>query len=444
MKKFLLLFILFLAVPLNSNAKELPKLYFYGNIKNMEEKSDERKIEVKYISEDKVFDSFAKIRVQGASSLQYEKKNYNITFYEDNSYDKKRKIDVKWGEMSKYTLKANWIDKTHTRNIVSADIYSDIQKKYGLFNNTIKHGVVDGFPIEIYVNDKFYGLYTMNLHKDYFFDLDEDNPNHILFASKVATLVTNFRMETDTSWYNFEVEVGDESQESVDKLNRLINFVRNSTDEEFVDNFNDYLNLDATLNYYCYMMFAQLVDNADNNLFLVTYDGKVWYPSMYDLDISWGSSNKGDKIPYDLDMKFARSGSLLWERFEKNFGDYIAVRYYELREEIFTEEYILNKFYSFYNLIPSETFGKEQKVWKDIPGLEIEQIREFLDVRIPLMDEVVNELKTEKYYEIYDEFYYKNKLVDDKKIDIKYVSVSLVFVVFLIVVFFVGTCRKNY
>lgn len=441
-----LLFVIVLIIPFVVNASsELPKLYFYGNVKNMEEKSDERKIEVKYVSEDKSFDSFAKIRVQGASSLRYDKKNFNITFYEDNTYVNKRKIDVKWGEMSKYTLKANWLDKTHSRNLVSADIYADIQKKYGLFDNTLNNGVVDGFPIEIYVNDKFYGLYTLNLHKDYFFDLDEDNPNNILFASKASTLVTNFRMETDTSWYNFEVEVGEETQESVDKLNRLINFVMNSSDEEFVEHFDEYLNLDAMLNYYCFMMLAELVDNADNNIFLVTYDGKIWYPSMYDMDIAWGSSNLGETIPYDLDMGFARKGSLLWKRFEQNFGDYIVVRYFELREEIFTEEYITNKFYSFYNNIPEESLLKEQKKWKEIPGLEIKQIEEFLKVRIPFMDSEIEKLKTENYDKVYESFYYKNKDVSsfDYEFDSSVIIMFLVIMFLLIVVFFGGALSRK-
>lgn len=438
-KKVLVLF-LFFVFPLNVFAlenKELPKLYIYGDINNMQEKSDERKIKVKYVS-DSSFDSYAILKVQGASSLRYEKKNYNITFYENSIYKEKKKVDVKWGEMSKYTLKANWIDKTHSRNIVSARIYSSIQEKYGLFNNTLNHGVVDGFPIEIYVNDEFHGLYTLNLHKDYFFDLDENNPNNLLIASKATNRVTNFRAEADINKRGFEVEVGEESQENIDKLNRLIKFVKDSTDEEFVEHFDEYLNFDAMLNYYCYMMFAELVDNTDNNIFLVTYDGKIWYISMYDMDISWGGSNLGRIIPYDTDMHFARNGSALWEKFERNYGDYIAVRYSELRKEILTRENVLKEFDSFYSLIPDEVFIKEQDRWKDIPGSEISQVSEFLDIRIDFVDSEIEKIKTDNYANVYKEFAIDQSIEENKSNLVFFLILGIViFIVVMIVLMYV-------
>ena len=111
------------------------------------------------------------------------------------------------------------------------------------------------------------------------------------------------------------------------------------------------------------MLFAELVDNADNNLFLVTYDGEVWFPSMYDLDISFGTSKFGSKLDYKDEMSVARKGSRLWKKFERNFADYIVVRYYELREKILTKENIMSEFENFNNLIPLGPFEKEETKW---------------------------------------------------------------------------------
>ena len=131
----ILLIVLLLIVIKSTTVKaveELPKVYFEGNISDMLRKDDEREIKIKYESKETNFENNAKIKIQGTSSLGFEKKNYNITFYKDETYEEKKKVDVGqgWGAQNKYCLKANWIDKTHSRNIVSARIAAKIQYKY--------------------------------------------------------------------------------------------------------------------------------------------------------------------------------------------------------------------------------------------------------------------------------------------------------------------------
>ena len=72
-----------------SKCSEIPKVYIEGNIANMNDKKDERNVLLKYKSDDVNFEKYTKIKVQGSSSLVYEKKNYTINFYEDDSYEKK-------------------------------------------------------------------------------------------------------------------------------------------------------------------------------------------------------------------------------------------------------------------------------------------------------------------------------------------------------------------
>ncbi len=132
----------------------------------MVSKQDVRKILLKYESDSINFETYASIKIQGTSSVFYDKKNYNITLYNDEELNEKNKIDVGWGKQNKYCLKANWIDKTHARNIITAQLASEIQSKYNLFENTPNNGVIDGFPIEVYINGEFLGIYTWNIPKD--------------------------------------------------------------------------------------------------------------------------------------------------------------------------------------------------------------------------------------------------------------------------------------
>ena len=75
----------------------LPKLYFEGDISEMQEKTDIRSITVKYQSNNYSFSGYADLKVQDTSSLAYDKKNYTITFFQDKNHTEKLKVDVGWG-----------------------------------------------------------------------------------------------------------------------------------------------------------------------------------------------------------------------------------------------------------------------------------------------------------------------------------------------------------
>lgn len=392
-KKILILTIIhFVFVVFSINkvyAEEIPKVYFEGDISNMTEKTDVRNITIKYTSDDLNFEKYAKIKVQGTSSLMWDKKNYTINLYEDGSYTKKSSVDMgkNWDAQSVYCLKANWIDKTHARNIVTARITADIQKKYDLFVDTPNYGVIDGFPIEVYINGEFLGLYTWNIPKgEWMFGATEEDKDFLVFSGSDWKPSVAFKEEEVLNGY-WEIEAGEESQASIDKLNELISFVKDSSDEEFKQNFSKYLDLDAALNYYVLGEFAFLSDNYGKNMLLVTYDGKKWYTSLYDLDTSWGTEWHGYNLQ-DYTTLAGYSWSNLFDKLDKNYTNEISNRYFELRKELLTKEYVMEKFEEFSATIPEETLEKERTRWKDyfIPGYEISQIETYLEEKIPLLD----------------------------------------------------------
>lgn len=369
-------------------AETIPQIYLYGDISNMNSKDDIREVEFKYKGTNN-FDGYAKIKIQGTSSIAYDKKNYTINLFSNKDFTKKAKVNFAWGNQSKYCLKANWIDKTHARNIVTARLASEIQKKYNLFKNTPNYGLIDGYPVEMYINDEFLGLYTLNIPKDaWMFNMDEENPNHIVLAGDAWADSVFFKKEA--TWNGeWSLEVGQENDETLEKLNRVIRFVKDSSDEEFKKHINEYINLDALINYYIIMEFGYLADNAGKNMLFVTYDGKIWYPSLYDLDTSFGTDYTGFAT-WDYNSLIT-DANLLFLRLKTNFSSKIGKRYFELRKKILTKEHILELFNDFEKTIPSETFDKEQKRWANIPGYDISQIEEFLDVRIPFLDDYMRE-----------------------------------------------------
>lgn len=376
----------------------IPKMYFSGNIEDMQEKTDKRQIQVKYESSNLNFESFAQIKVQGSYTLKFDKKNYNITFFEDSSYTKKKKINVKWGDYSKYTLKANWTEPLQCRNTVTAQIASEINQKYGILTDSVNNGLIDGFPIEIYVNKEFLGLYTMNIHKDYIFNLDNNNKNNIAIFANTPEPVSFDTLETE-DWENYEVEFGEQNSETLAKLNRLIDFIKNSSDEQFVNDFDKYLNKDSVLNYYCLMYFAHLIDNVTRNIFLVTYDGEIWYIVPYDFDQSWGNEFKDrSEIKDDANRHTAYYTQIspLWSRVKKLLRTELDNRYIELRKDILTKENVVKKMYDFYTLIPNETWQREYNKWNNKTDYNKSYINEYLEQELLYLDRIYGHKDSKK------------------------------------------------
>ncbi len=363
-------------------------LSLYGDLSEMNTKQDVRSVTASFHSGDLQVNCQATIKIQGNSSLAYDKKNYTITFYKDMEHQTAQNIDVGWGPENTYCLKANWIDKTHARNIVTAKLAAEVQKTYHVMDQAPCNGLIDGFPVSVYINDEFHGLYTWNIPKRaWMFDMDTDNPNHIVLCGENWEDTVRFLdVPNFSSW---SVEVGPETEETLNKFSRLIDFVMNSSDEAFQKNFDQYMDLDATLNYYILVDFAYLPDNCAKNMLMVTYDGSKWYPSLYDLDTSWGTHFTGlelwdyEKGPLDFGSK-----NNLARRLETNFSAELYQRYFELRETLLTKEYVMDLFHTFDEQIPTEVKAAEIERWgTTIPGYDLTQIEDYLDIMISMLDE---------------------------------------------------------
>ena len=250
----------------------------------------------------------------------------------------------------------------------------------------------------MYINDGFLGLYTWNIPKDaWMWNIDETNTNHIVLEGIWYTEYVNFKKKLDgfdgTGW---EAEAGKPNKETVDNFNDLVDFINNSSDEDFVRDFDKHLDKNATFNYLMMLYLIEGIDNTGKNMMLLTYDnGKKWYPCIYDLDSTWGTWTEGSlSESYFIlpEQEIAdHSTNNLITRMVKTMPNEIATRWFELRKDIFSKENILNEFNLFLESIPQKTFQKEQEKWKEIPGFGMEQIEEFVNIRLEYIDKLMKD-----------------------------------------------------
>ena len=130
------------------------------------------------------FEKIIEIKFQGSSSMGFPKRNHAIDIFNEDGSECFVKIGD-WVAVSSFHLKSNFIDALHARNIVACRIYEQMvrTREYGkqyiwdvpydpnngnLSEQTTSGamGHIDGFPIEIYMQNDYFGLGTWNLTKN--------------------------------------------------------------------------------------------------------------------------------------------------------------------------------------------------------------------------------------------------------------------------------------
>jgi hypothetical protein len=411
----------------------LPTLKIYGDISQMTAEKNEPKI-YQYIWEDpdnkEQRTGYCSMKWQGESSLFYPKKNYTIKFFHDAKYKRKDKIslfdDLKL-KKSKWVVKANWVDRSMARNIVTCQLWGQmVRSRNGApvqnLVDTPNYGAINGHPVKVYVNDVWHGLYTFNIPKDEdLFGMEEGNPLHCAICgdAQSGTSAVAFRVASisgwelevpEDAWASYEVE---EEGQTVTKyvkdgLINLINFVMNATDAEFKESLNDYLDVESAIDYYLMVYLNCGIDSLGRNLILLTYDGgNKWYCSLYDADTTWGNGIKGAPT-YDPTLPcpegYQMKTSLLWERLEACFGDELYSRWTALRKNIFRADYIKAQFDYLWGDITEELYEADEENWKykDVQNPAMPQwnvdfktkIFEFIDGRLPYCDAEFKAMRT--------------------------------------------------
>ncbi len=395
-------------------ALDMPKVFFYGNA--LPTTKDNVNLTMEYISNTAKFSSFVKLKCQGTSSMSYAKKNFTVSMFSDESRNTKLKKDFKgWGPQSKFCLKANYVDTTHTRNLSGAKVTYDMvqSRPDSPFKQQLlqcpRNGAVDGFPIKLYFNGEFYGIYTWNIPKDgWMFNMDNSNPNHVVLCAErntdgnaSAINSCQFRkLWTDGDGGDWSVEFGTYSTDMVASLNRCINFVMTATDQEFHDNIGEYFDLYSLLDYYCFSYLCCHLDGLAKNMLMATYDGVIWGACLYDMDSIYGVHWNGNSYVatnYQCPEQYQEQFSALWPRIERCFATELYARYLELRQGALSLSNIIKHVEEIYDVIPDRVFADEKAKWTSLPQVNtntMTRFRNYMRDRAVYVDAQMQEIGT--------------------------------------------------
>ena len=383
----------------------LPEIYFTGDVANMtKDISSTLRMDYKFPS-GKVARMYSKVTWQGSSSTAYPKKNYKIKLYEDQNLNKKKKFSpfADFRKNSKFVLKANWIDSTHSRNIVNSGLYADITSTRSYIPDGLigaeNFAQIKGHPVNVYINGSYTGLYTLNTTKgSNMYNMEGDKENEIAMEADVWSDATLFKTDSATleEGKDFDVHAPDVITDTTKtSINRLLAFVNSSSDTDFVNNIHDYIDLPSMIDYFIFANVTQDTDGMGKNASYYTYDGKVWTAVTYDLDSTWGLHWDGASLdPYDQNAISFR-GNKLFNRISSSFKEQIKARYKELRATVLRSDVIINKFERFIDEVGKENFDKDQARWTTLPSVNLtdeQQLREAIVKRLQAVDKQIDSL----------------------------------------------------
>ena len=362
--------------------------------------------ELEYVSKSYRFHAYTYIKLQGNSTLYLPKKNYTVNLYSDENRSVKLNKEFKnWGFHNNFVLKAEYNDILHARNVVGAKLWSKVVQSRNDYDtlpeelkNSPNNGAIDGFPVRVYVNGTYKGLYNWTIPKcNWMVGMNSANTNHVLLSAEFndngdvtyQNNPCNFNTIWDGSEDYFSVEIGKNSAELVNSLNNVILSITHNDQPVF----ERALDIQSAIDYFIFQEIILGTDGLAKNMLLATYDMHKWYLSAYDMDSTFDLDWNGQILGYyDSDMPsvpYNNKFSALLSYIRNNYHDAYVKRYVELRKSVLSYSSIIEEFEKYIGIFGEDVYIQDTAIYPDIPSVvdnTLKSLRSFVRDRFKYLD----------------------------------------------------------
>lgn len=355
----------------------------------------------------------ARIKWRGGSTNAEDKhkRNYKIKFSEDHSFFGLRNDD-------NWILDAGQADVFRLRNRIATELWNDFATKpYYINQEPQALSGVRGKVVEVFLNDEYRGIYcfTENMDRKQM-KLKKFDKNGLIrgvlwkskdYGSSIMDYVPDTYNNMEPMMDVFEAKYPDlEDLDSTDyhTLWNAINFVVNSSNEEFKKHVHEYFDIPVIIDYYLFVLVLNAIDNEGKNMYWAVYDqtkNKKITPAVWDLDISMGARS-AEQYNKEFSSPEFNSGDVLYliTRLKNldvdHFNFKVGTRYAELRKTVFSINNLQKRYEQYYDLlVRSGAAERETMKWSmdsDILGevidfdSEIDYIKNWITQRIIYLD----------------------------------------------------------
>lgn len=411
------------------------------------------------------FKKHAILNAQGNSSLGFIKKNVAIDLCNDEWVgDDTPKVRIgDWVSQDSFHMKAYYTDFFRGVGAVSYKLYDQIVRTrgnmydrpwkkalldmskigittkslgnpyvgdYELLTDTGARCFPDGFPVAVYLNGEFYGIFSFQLkkHRDNY-HLDKSTAEHVHLDGTInystfwnGTILWNeFEVRNPKNLYaiggnKYDADIKQEEIAGEDEVNTWIeaghlpdgttisskikkNLQMTAIVKKYIQNFANTINIiDAAASIYeessktdedlkafkavfekyydvdnliDYVIVSDLIKNSDGfgkNWQWFTYDGIKWWVGLYDCDMSFGGHWEGNQILNTLSAHLNMYTSIPSGFITKYYVTELSKRYKYLADlGIASADNIFSLLQDWCMRIGTDFFKEEYKKWADSP-----------------------------------------------------------------------------
>lgn len=381
----------------------------------------------------------ASLRYRGNTSLNYQKKSFNIKL-EDADGNPIDRSFFEFRNDNRWILDAMMIDRSCMRNRVGMELWNDFATRpyYADRERKVRTGTRGQFT-EVFWNGHYHGLYCLSERIDRK-QLDikkfvpgsqstqgRDEVHGILYKGKEwgyeilmghdlngeylpgrAPQGYNNNLGSER-WCNYDIKYPDYRTEAVEwkPLYDAVNFVATSTSQQFDLEVGRYFDMPVVTDYYLFLEVLLATDNHGKNMYYFVYDNAVPADrklsiAPWDLDailgINWQSSTSNTTPDWDLDeyiRTFEHGQNTLFIKLRESkqikWKELLARRYADLRRTYFGKENLINRITTYADLFDiSKADQREEQKWSgwhsDLQE-GAEYIIEWIDKRIDFLDQ---------------------------------------------------------
>ena len=338
----------------------------------------------------------------GWHTLQLPKRSYTFSFlnsiYTDDKISKSL-FDLKMN--SDWILDGMFTDNIKVKNKIASKIWSDMPGD--------KHFGVQLNYVELFINNEHQGLYCLG---------EKINAELLSLSTNEALLYKAIGwtgplcFETSSQdlpsierWDGWIQKYPNPNQKiNWEPLADLRDLIVDSSDEEFISQINDFIDIDNFIDYYLFLNLICATDNLGKNIFLtraleseplciIPWDFDLSFGAYWNADVAWNTDVT------DFSASRIISNNRLYERLVAlnpiNFNQKLKDRWAYLRNSIFSTTHLLEIVEA--NLVQlqsSDIINIENNKWSSNINIQnvFEKLNLWITERLPILDNYYEDL----------------------------------------------------
>ena len=371
----------------------------------------------------KFFESKAGIEYRGAGAQRYIKKPYNFKLY-TSSGEKREAELLNIRNDNSWILDAMFLDVAHMRTRVCFDIWNEFNKPYYVDQKPKAMSGTRGIHTEVFLNGEYRGIFMLTDRIDRKQYQIEQQGGYIYKAKgwTDACRLRGCKTPTNDDYYWNSADIEQEYPDADDGLAPnfnyladMINFVANSSKEEFSAKFEQNFDMNSIVDAFIFLNLIVAHDNIGRNTFWIlrnVNESKKFMQGLWDLDGTLGRT--WNRFTEDPNQGWVSSGFRIYERIisenPANIHQKIYDRWNEIKDTALSPENFAQKVEGYANImIASGARDREVIRWmsKDVADqpnwgyanvyyneleTEIEYMKEWWGKRLKKVDSLINSL----------------------------------------------------